>query len=93
MPRPKKDPAATAQPPKKTTKKAPKPSVEKIEQIYVQLGENEWNVADAVEKAKAIFVAEGHRASSIKSLQLYIKPEDGKAYYVINGKMSGSVEL
>mgnify|MGYP001057814548 CR=1 FL=1 len=45
------------------------------------------------EKAKAAFVAQGHRASTIKHLALYVKPEEQKAYYVINGKESGSVDL
>lgn len=35
----------------------------------------------------------GHRASSIKTLDLYVKPEDGAAYYVINGKETGKIEL
>ena len=34
-----------------------------------------------------------HRASSVKKLTLYVKPEDRKAYYVINDKTTGSVEL
>ena len=48
---------------------------------------------EAVEKAKAQFVAEGHRESSIKSLRVYLKPEDGAAYYVINDKIAGRVDL
>ena len=28
-----------------------------------------------------------------KRLRLYIKPEDRKAYYVVNEKVSGSVDL
>ncbi len=46
-----------------------------------------------MDKARAAYVAEGHRASSIKSLRLYIKPEERKAYYVINEKSAGSIAL
>jgi len=46
-----------------------------------------------IEKAKNEFVAEGHRASSIKSLQVYLKPEEFAAYYVINQKFAGRVDL
>ena len=46
-----------------------------------------------VEKVKAQFVAEGHRAGNIKSLRIYIKPEDKAAYYVINDKNAGRVDL
>ena len=31
--------------------------------------------------------------SSIKSLEVYVKPEDMAAYYVINGKENGKIEL
>ena len=41
----------------------------------------------------AAYAAEGHRASGIKRLELYVKPEDGKAYFVINETFEGSVEL
>ena len=43
--------------------------------------------------AKAAYVAEGHRASSIKKLAVYIKPEERKAYYVINEKDTGSIDF
>ena len=39
------------------------------------------------------FVAEGHRAGCIKTLNIYVKPEEYKAYYVINDKFFGSVDL
>lgn len=45
------------------------------------------------EKVKAQFVAEGHRAGAIKKLDIYIKPEENAAYYVINEKFSGRVDL
>lgn len=43
--------------------------------------------------AQAAYVAEGHRASTIKKLSLYVKPEERKAYYVINEKVTGSVSF
>lgn len=62
-------------------------------EIFVQFQDKEGIVEEAVEKAKAQFVAEGHRESSIKSLRVYLKPEDGAAYYVINDKIAGRVDL
>ena len=61
--------------------------------IYVQFAGKEIPAAELVEKASQEWVALGHRASSIKSLDLYIKPEDMAAYYVINGKESGKISL
>ena len=45
------------------------------------------------ESETEVFVSEGHRVSTIKSLKLYLKPEDGFAYYVINEKFAGRVPL
>ena len=78
---------------KKGRKPAVKPAVKKGDEVFIQFGGSEWNSAELVEKAKAAFVAQGHRASTIKHLALYVKPEEQKAYYVINGKESGSVDL
>lgn len=46
-----------------------------------------------IERATQAYVADGHRASSIKSLQVYLKPEESAAYYVINSKYAGKVDL
>ena len=74
-------------------KAAVKAAPEKAEEVYVQYGEGEWKTADLVQRARDAYVAEGHRAANIRSLSLYIKPQEGKAYYVINDKASGSVDL
>lgn len=57
--------------------------------MYIQYGG--WQVSTAVieERIKEAYKAEGHRISSIKSLQIYVKPEEASAYYVINGKAEG----
>ena len=68
---------------KKTTTKKVK------EFVCVQYAGNEYNVADIVERAKADY--EGKKA--IKEIKVYIKPEDGMAYYVINEDVVGGVDL
>ncbi|MEE1250988.1 MAG: DUF6465 family protein [Lachnospiraceae bacterium] len=74
-----------------STKKAEKEVL--IPEIYVQYAGRESNEKDIVERIKATYVAEGHRAGSIKSLQVYLKPEEDAAYYVINQKYAGRVSL
>ena len=32
-------------------------------------------------------------AKTVKTLEIYVKPEDGAAYYVVNGKDSGKADL
>ena len=78
-----------------TTKKAPaKKAAAKSETVItVQFQGNEVTVASVEEKVKAQFVAEGHKASSIKTLNVYVKPEERSAYYVINGDVTGRVDL
>ena len=90
-----------AAPAKKTAKAAPAkkaakaaaPAEEKMVEIIIQYGAMEWKGAELMEKAKAAYVAEGHRAAGIKSVSLYVKPEEKKAYYVVNEKTTGSIDL
>ena len=76
--------------------RGPKPKAEKkeaVQNVYVQFMGKEILTADLVAQVTEKWVALGHRASSIKELNLYVKPEDSAAYYVINGKESGKLEL
>ena len=51
-------------------------------------------MSELVEKAKTAYAAAGGNVSEIKELQLYIKPEEHKAYYVVNGEAAGcSIDL
>ena len=65
----------------------------KKDEVFVQFAGEEFVVEEVMDKAKAAYVAEGHRVSAIKSIRLYIKPEERKAYYVINDKAAGSIDL
>lgn len=82
---------------KNKTTKAKEKAIEKKEtgtpEIYVQFGASESSVQAAVERIRAEYIAQGHRASSIKTLKIYLKPEDNAAYYVINEKVAGRVDL
>lgn len=76
------------------TVKAAKPAKETVSQnVYVQFAGKEVKTEELVEQVKAIWTAEGHRASAIKSLEIYVKPDDMAAYYVINGKDNGKIDL
>ena len=77
---------------KKAEKKtAAKPAAQKVEEVLIQFGGEEWNVEQLKQAAQAAYVAEGHRASTIKKLTVYVKPEERMAYYVVNDKITGSV--
>ena len=93
----KKETVKKEAPAKKTVKKAPakksEAKAEKVEEIYLQFHGQEIFTKEILERAKQAYVSEGHRESSIKSIRLYIKPEENMAYYVINEKIAGSVTL
>lgn len=76
---------------KKETKAAEKEAL--VPEVYIQYTGREANEKDVIERIKAAYVAEGHRAGSIKSLRVYFKPEEDAAYYVINQKYPGRVSL
>jgi hypothetical protein len=87
-----KKPAAKKAAPKKAT--AVKTAAKKVaETLVIQAAGNEWDVDAVKEQVIAAYVAAGHQRSGISSLTVYIKPEERKAYYVINGKTSGSADI
>ena len=78
-------------PTEKATKAAKKEPVKP--EIIVQYQNSEVDTAAIEERVKSQFVAEGHKAGFIRKLSIYIKPEEYSAYYVINDKFSGRVDL
>lgn len=77
------------QPVKKTTRATTK----KVELAYVQFAGKEWDMAEIVNKAKEAYLAQGNKATGMKKFCVYVKPEEGVAYYVVNDTETGSVEL
>lgn len=61
--------------------------------VYIQFGDREAAAKDVVARVKEAYVNEGHKISSIKSVQVYVKPEENAAYYVINKKSAGKIDL
>ena len=78
---------------KKTAAKVTEKKNELVSEVYVQFAGQEAKVDAVIERATQAYVADGHRASSIKSLQVNLKPEESAAYYVINSKYAGKVDL
>ena len=70
---------------KEEIKKAPaKKAAAKAETVItLEFGDYTAVMSTVEEKVKAQIVAEGVKASAIKSLNIYVKPFENKAYYVI----------
>lgn len=75
---------------KAPVKKAPV----KTQEVYVQFGGKEISVKDLTEKVKDIWTKElGNKVKDMADVKVYVKPEENTAYYVVNGEVSGSMEL
>ena len=78
-----------------TTKKAAAKTAEKKEvkaaevksSVYIEYGNGQIDVKNILQDVIAANSAEGGEAA--KTVDIYIKPEENAAYYVINGKSEG----
>lgn len=78
---------------KETAKKPMEKQRETETEVILQYREYEVNMADVTERVKAHYIAKGNKAESIENMQIYVKPEDFTAYYVINDRVAGKVNL
>ncbi|MCD8348492.1 MAG: DUF6465 family protein [Lachnospiraceae bacterium] len=77
---------------KKAVAKATKKPLK--EEVYLQYAGKEINKDELVKQVKEIWTKEmKNKVGDIATITLYLKPEENKAYYVINGEVSGSVDL
>ena len=61
------------------------------EEVFVQYSHHEIRTTDIIEKAKQDYVSKGNKPSSIREIQVYIKPSDNAAYYVVNHQETGKI--
>lgn len=59
--------------------------------VVLQYAGAEVKMADVLEAAKKDFAK--NNTVALKTITLYVKPEDGAAYYVANGDITGKVNL
>ncbi len=87
--------AETAKPVTDAAKKAAAEAAKKVPmkpEVYVQFGGRETLTSDLVKDARAAYKAAGNRAA-VRTLRIYVKPEEGAAYFVINDEFQGKIEL
>lgn len=88
---PAKKPAEKKAPAKKPAAKAEAKTEAKKENVVLQFAGKEINMDAIVESVKADFKA--NNKGCVRKLDVYVKPEDNAAYYVVNGKTEGKVDL
>ena len=85
---PKETVAKTAAP-KKTVKRTPG----KVE-FFLQFSGREYTEKEVFQKVKDVWTKElKNKVGDMKNVQIYLKPEEAAAYYVINGETTGKVDL
>lgn len=77
----------------KKTAKETKETKAAVEQMFIQYAGNEYATSMIYANIKDAWVAAGHKVANIKSLNVYVKPEENAAYYVINDKETGKINL
>ena len=81
---------------KKTTatKKTATKKAEIKTEMFLQFAGKEYSQEEIIQKVKDIWTyGLGKNVDDIKDVQLYLKPEESAAYYVVNGEESGKVIL
>lgn len=74
---------------KKTTKRTTAKNA-----VILQFAGKEIDVKSLQDQVKQIWTKElGNKVNQMQDVKIYVKPEEGSAYYVINGETTGSIEL
>ena len=81
---------------KKLTTRSPKKAIETRKEpvltTLVQVGDLEFDITDIAQKAYKTYKA-SHKRKAVSELKIYVKPEEGAAYYTINGEGSADFKL
>ncbi len=82
--------------PEQATAAAKKPAAKKTTtakeaktSVYIEFNGAKVAVDEVVENVKATYKANGGKAA-IKTLEVYVKPEEQAAYFVVNGELEGN---
>ena len=60
---------------------------------FVEYSGKQVEEKELIASVKKVWVEAGNKVGDIKTLDLYIKPEEAAVYYVINETESGSIEF
>ena len=63
------------------------------QQMFLQFNEQEIELSTVEANVKKEWKDAGKKLTDIASLDIYVKPQEGKAYYVINKDVEGAIDL
>lgn len=80
---------------KATAEKAPaKKAAAKKAEVTVEFAGKAYSTEQLVQIAKDVWKYDlGRKATEFKTVEIYVKPEENQAYYVVNGEVTGSFSL
>lgn len=74
--------------------KAPAKKTAMKETVYLQYLGKEINKDDVMKQVKEIWTKQmKQKVGDMKSVSLYLKPEENMVYYVINDEVTGNIEI
>ena len=85
---PKAETKKAEEPKKETAKKAPakRTAAKDIKtSVVVQFAGKEVTEKDLIAAVKKAYTKKGNKVGDIKTIEIYVKPEESAAYYVVNG--------
>ena len=85
---PKAEAKKAEEPKKETAKKAPakRTAAKDIKtSVVVQFAGKEVTEKDLIAAVKKTYTKKGNKVGDIKTIEIYVKPEESAAYYVVNG--------
>ena len=88
--------APKAEEPKKETKKAPakRAAAKDIKtSVVVQFAGKEVTEKELIAAVKKAYTKKGNKVGDIKTIEIYVKPEENAAYYVVNGEGSDDYKV
>lgn len=65
----------------------------KHNELYLQLNGKEWRISDWRNQAIKDFIATGNVGIDVEEVDVYLKPEEHRGYYVINKVHEGYFDL
>ena len=68
-------------------------AIELKKKVCVEVGSSKYDIEKITKNVNADF-AKKNKGVTLKNIDIYVKPEDGKAYYVANGgKITGDIAI
>ena len=61
--------------------------------VYVQFAGKEFSEKSLTEAVKEAYTALGNKAEEIRTIDIYVKPEESVAYYAVNGQGSDEFKI